>query len=146
MRPTPITAIRISAAPSSSAPERSISGACPLASQPGWNVPRRGSRLGAASRRVKAGIAAQPSGPGGAMETMRLTVAQAIVRFLITQRTVIDEREVPLFPGVFAIFGHGNVTALGDALEAAGDALPTWRGHVRSEERRVGKECRSRWS
>src|SRR6266511_4336847 len=62
------------------------------------------------------------------METMRLTVAQAIVRFLIAQRTVIDEREVPLFPGVFAIFGHGNVTALGDALEAAGDALPTWRG------------------
>src|SRR6266540_424134 len=128
MRPTPITAIRISAAPSSSAPERSICGACPLASQPGWNVPRRGSRLGAASRRVKARIAAQPSSPGGAMETMRLTVAQAIVRFLIAQRTVIDEREVPLFPGVFAIFGHGNVTALGDALEAAGDALPTWRG------------------
>src|SRR6266508_4195735 len=62
------------------------------------------------------------------METMRLTVAQAIVRFLIAQRTVIDEWEVPLFPGVFAIFGHGNVTALGDALEAAGDALPTWRG------------------
>src|SRR6266545_1252325 len=62
------------------------------------------------------------------MDTTRLTVAQAIVRFLITQRTVIDEREGPLFPGVFAIFGHGNVTALGDALEAAGDALPTWRG------------------
>ena len=62
------------------------------------------------------------------METTRLTVAQAIVRFLIAQRTIIDEREAPLFPGVFAIFGHGNVTALGDALEAAGDALPTWRG------------------
>jgi 3D-(3,5/4)-trihydroxycyclohexane-1,2-dione acylhydrolase (decyclizing) len=62
------------------------------------------------------------------LETTRLTVAQAIVRFLIAQRTVIDEREAPLFPGVFAIFGHGNVTALGDALEAAGDGLPTWRG------------------
>src|SRR4029453_8755290 len=62
------------------------------------------------------------------METTRLTVAQAIVRFLIAQRTVIDEGEVPLFPGVFAIFGHGNVTALGDSLQAAGDALPTWRG------------------
>jgi 3D-(3,5/4)-trihydroxycyclohexane-1,2-dione acylhydrolase (decyclizing) len=62
------------------------------------------------------------------METMRLTVAQAIVRFLTAQRTVIDGGEVPLFPGVFAIFGHGNVTALGDALQAAGDALPTWRG------------------
>jgi len=62
------------------------------------------------------------------METTRLTTAQAIVRFLIAQRTVIDGQEVPLFPGVFAIFGHGNVTSLGDALQAAGDALPTWRG------------------
>jgi 3D-(3,5/4)-trihydroxycyclohexane-1,2-dione acylhydrolase (decyclizing) len=62
------------------------------------------------------------------METTRLTVAQAIVRFLRAQRTVIEDREAPLFPGVFAIFGHGNVTCLGDALEAAGDRLPTWRG------------------
>jgi 3D-(3,5/4)-trihydroxycyclohexane-1,2-dione acylhydrolase (decyclizing) len=62
------------------------------------------------------------------LETTRLTVAQAIVRFLIAQRTVIDGREAPLFPGVFAIFGHGNVTSLGDALQAAGDPLPTWRG------------------
>jgi 3D-(3,5/4)-trihydroxycyclohexane-1,2-dione acylhydrolase (decyclizing) len=62
------------------------------------------------------------------METIRLTVAQAIVRFLIAQRTEIDGAEVPVFPGVFAIFGHGNVTCLGEALEAAGDRLPTWRG------------------
>src|SRR5204862_1293205 len=41
---------------------------------------------------------------------------------------VLDGGEAPLFPGVFAIFGHGNVTCLGDALEAAGDELPTWRG------------------
>jgi 3D-(3,5/4)-trihydroxycyclohexane-1,2-dione acylhydrolase (decyclizing) len=62
------------------------------------------------------------------MDTIRLTVAQAIVRFLIAQRTEIDGREAPLFPGVFAIFGHGNVTCLGDALFAAKDQLPTWRG------------------
>jgi len=62
------------------------------------------------------------------METTRLTTTQAIVRYLIAQRTVVDGEEAPLFPGVFAIFGHGNVTCLGDALEAAGDALPTWRG------------------
>ena len=37
-------------------------------------------------------------------------------------------REAPLVPGVFAIFGHGNVTCLGPALHAAGDELPTWRG------------------
>jgi TPP-dependent trihydroxycyclohexane-1,2-dione (THcHDO) dehydratase len=56
------------------------------------------------------------------METTRLTVAQAIVKFLMAQRIVEDGREAPLFPGVFAIFGHGNVTCMGDALEAAGDA------------------------
>ena len=33
-----------------------------------------------------------------------------------------------LFPGVFAIFGHGNVTCLSEALEAVKDTLPTWRG------------------
>jgi 3D-(3,5/4)-trihydroxycyclohexane-1,2-dione acylhydrolase (decyclizing) len=62
------------------------------------------------------------------METIRLTVAQAVVRFLVAQRTEIDGRRAPLFPGVFAIFGHGNVTCLGDALAEAGDELPTWRG------------------
>jgi 3D-(3,5/4)-trihydroxycyclohexane-1,2-dione acylhydrolase (decyclizing) len=59
---------------------------------------------------------------------MRLTTGAAIVRWMIAQRTVIDGTEVPLFPGVFAIFGHGNVTSLGLALQEAGDALPTWRG------------------
>jgi len=62
------------------------------------------------------------------MKTVRLTTAQAIVRFLIAQRTVIDGREAPLFPGVFAIFGHGNVTGLGFALDEVRDELPTIRG------------------
>lgn len=62
------------------------------------------------------------------METIRLTTAQAIVRFLVAQRTRIDGNDVPLFPGVFAIFGHGNVTCLGEALEAVKGQLPTWRG------------------
>jgi 3D-(3,5/4)-trihydroxycyclohexane-1,2-dione acylhydrolase (decyclizing) len=60
--------------------------------------------------------------------TIRLTAAEAIVRFLTVQRTTIDGREAPLVPGVFAIFGHGNVTCLGPALHAARDELPTWRG------------------
>lgn len=59
---------------------------------------------------------------------MRLTTAQAIVKYLIAQRTVVDGVEVPLFPGVYAIFGHGNVTCLGHALEEAREELPTWRG------------------
>ena len=62
------------------------------------------------------------------MRTIRLTTAQAIVRWLVAQRTVIDGVDAPLFPGVFAIFGHGNVTCLGPALDDAGDLLPTWRG------------------
>jgi 3D-(3,5/4)-trihydroxycyclohexane-1,2-dione acylhydrolase (decyclizing) len=62
------------------------------------------------------------------MKTVRLTMAQALVRWLCAQRTVIDGAEAPLFGGVFAIFGHGNVTCLGEALEAVQDSLPTWRG------------------
>jgi 3D-(3,5/4)-trihydroxycyclohexane-1,2-dione acylhydrolase (decyclizing) len=62
------------------------------------------------------------------MKTARLTTAQAIVRYLVAQRTMIDGREEPLFPGVFAIFGHGNVTSLGHALEQARAELPTYRG------------------
>ena len=62
------------------------------------------------------------------MDTVRLTTAQAIVRYLVAQRTVVDGREAPLFPGVFAIFGHGNVTGLGNALDEAREALPVHRG------------------
>jgi len=62
------------------------------------------------------------------MKTVRLTMAQALVKYLIAQRTVIDGQDAPLFPGVFAIFGHGNVTCLGEALEAVKEELPTWRG------------------
>ena len=60
--------------------------------------------------------------------TVRLTLSQALVRHLAGQRIETDGSELPLFAGVFAIFGHGNVTCLGEALHAAGDALPTWRG------------------
>ncbi len=63
------------------------------------------------------------------MKTMRLTAAQAMVRFLAAQMTEIDGAKVPLFAGVFAIFGHGNVAGLGEALHGAGDTLPTFRAH-----------------
>jgi 3D-(3,5/4)-trihydroxycyclohexane-1,2-dione acylhydrolase (decyclizing) len=62
------------------------------------------------------------------VKTVRLTAAQAIVRYLVAQRTVLDGREAPLVPGVFAIFGHGNVLGLGNALYAARAELPTYRG------------------
>ena len=63
------------------------------------------------------------------MKTIRLTTAQAIVKWLLAQRTRIDGEDVPIFAGVFAIFGHGNVTSLGEALEPVQDELPTYRGH-----------------
>src|SRR5579862_7485536 len=62
------------------------------------------------------------------MKTVRLTMAQALVRYLCAQRTMVDGVEVPLFAGVFGIFGHGNVTCLSEALEQVQDRLPTWRG------------------
>src|SRR3984957_571829 len=63
------------------------------------------------------------------MTTIRLTAAQAMVRFLSAQRVEIDGREQRLFEGVFAIFGHGNVAGMGEALFASRDALPTYRAH-----------------
>jgi 3D-(3,5/4)-trihydroxycyclohexane-1,2-dione acylhydrolase (decyclizing) len=60
---------------------------------------------------------------------VRLTTAQALVRWMTAQRSqLLDGTEVPLFPGVFAIFGHGNVLGLGTALHERRDELPTWRG------------------
>ena len=62
------------------------------------------------------------------METIRLTASGAVVRYMAAQRIGVDGQTVPLFAGVFAIFGHGNVTCLGHELEQAGESLPTWRG------------------
>src|SRR5919198_3394195 len=58
-----------------------------------------------------------------AVGVRRLTVGQAIVEFLIAQRTERDGVTQPLFAGVFGIFGHGNVAGLGEALLAARDRL-----------------------
>jgi 3D-(3,5/4)-trihydroxycyclohexane-1,2-dione acylhydrolase (decyclizing) len=66
------------------------------------------------------------------MSTVRLTMAQALVRYLGAQRTEVEgagAEGVPLVAGVWAIFGHGNVAGLGEALYAAQDALPTLRAH-----------------
>ena len=63
------------------------------------------------------------------MASIQLTTAQALVRYLIAQRIEIDGESVSLFAGVFAIFGHGNVAGLGEALYAVRDELPTYRAH-----------------
>ncbi|WP_423065946.1 3D-(3,5/4)-trihydroxycyclohexane-1,2-dione acylhydrolase (decyclizing) [Devosia sp. CN2-171] len=61
--------------------------------------------------------------------TIRLTMAQALAKFMTRQMTVIDGKTVPIFGGVFAIFGHGNVAGLGEALYQVRDELPTYRAH-----------------
>ena len=62
--------------------------------------------------------------------TVRLTMAQALVRYLAAQQVRDDNGQaVPLFGGVFAIFGHGNVAGLGEALHQHREVLPTYRAH-----------------
>lgn len=63
------------------------------------------------------------------MTSVRLTAAQAAVRYLAAQYVSVDGQDVPFFAGVWAIFGHGNVAGLGEALHAARDVLPTYRAH-----------------
>ncbi|GAB3338843.1 3D-(3,5/4)-trihydroxycyclohexane-1,2-dione acylhydrolase (decyclizing) [Chromohalobacter beijerinckii] len=63
------------------------------------------------------------------MNTVRLTMAQAVIRYLTAQKVDIDGEIKPLFAGCWAIFGHGNVAGLGEALYHARDQLPTYRAH-----------------
>jgi 3D-(3,5/4)-trihydroxycyclohexane-1,2-dione acylhydrolase (decyclizing) len=63
------------------------------------------------------------------METIRLTTAQALVRFLSNQLINIEGEVVPVFAGVFAIFGHGNVAGIGEALHQERDNITTYRAH-----------------
>ncbi|MDZ5645740.1 3D-(3,5/4)-trihydroxycyclohexane-1,2-dione acylhydrolase (decyclizing) [Nitrospirillum sp. BR 11828] len=59
----------------------------------------------------------------------RLTAAQATVRYLAAQQVEGPGGPVPYFAGCWAIFGHGNVAGLGEALQASQDGLPTYRAH-----------------
>lgn len=61
-------------------------------------------------------------------ETVTLTTAQAIVRYLAAQNIEIDGVKTRVCGGGFGIFGHGNVTCLGEALYDHRDVLPTYRG------------------
>ena len=63
------------------------------------------------------------------MKTIRLTMTQAIVQYLSSQFIDTDDGVQPIFAGVFAIFGHGNVAGIGQALTDNQDKLPTYRGH-----------------
>ncbi len=62
-------------------------------------------------------------------KTLRLTTAQALVKFMTRQMTLIDGKKTPMFAGVWAIFGHGNVVGIGEALYGVRKELPTYRAH-----------------
>ena len=59
-------------------------------------------------------------------KTLRLTAAQAMVKYIAAQR---NEEGETLIAGCWAIFGHGNVAGLGEALYQVQEELPTYRGH-----------------
>lgn len=61
-------------------------------------------------------------------ETIRLTVAQAVVKFIANQYTEIDGERRRFIPAALGIFGHGNVAGLGQALEMYSDDLPFVQG------------------
>ncbi|MBO9420820.1 3D-(3,5/4)-trihydroxycyclohexane-1,2-dione acylhydrolase (decyclizing) [Labrenzia sp. R4_2] len=61
-------------------------------------------------------------------KTVQLTTAQAIVRYLANQFIEVDGKEIRICGGGFGIFGHGNVTCLGEALYNHQEELPLYRG------------------
>ncbi|WP_298770693.1 3D-(3,5/4)-trihydroxycyclohexane-1,2-dione acylhydrolase (decyclizing) [uncultured Shewanella sp.] len=60
--------------------------------------------------------------------TIRLTVTEALAKYLVSQKIQIDGKVEQLFGAAFAIFGHGNVTCFGQQLKNIADQIPTWRG------------------
>ncbi|MCK5502036.1 MAG: 3D-(3,5/4)-trihydroxycyclohexane-1,2-dione acylhydrolase (decyclizing), partial [Tritonibacter mobilis] len=60
------------------------------------------------------------------MSTIRLTAAQAMVKYIAAQ---LNEEGEPFLAGIWAIFGHGNVAGLGEALHGAREEFRTYRGH-----------------
>ncbi len=60
------------------------------------------------------------------MSTIRLTAAQAMVKYIAAQ---LNEEGAPFLAGIWAIFGHGNVAGLGEALHGAREEFRTYRGH-----------------
>src|SRR5438309_302540 len=93
---------------------------------------RRADRAGAGELRnahPRLALVAREAKGGDGMSTIRLTAAEAVVRYLASQRVDTPQGPAPLFGGVFAIFGHGNVAGLGEALYRHRETLPTLRPH-----------------
>src|SRR6478672_783640 len=76
---------------------------------------------------VEGGAGEAPPSPNG--RTLRLTTAQALVRFLAAQYVERDGVRHRFFAGCFGIFGHGNVAGIGQALFESRDLLPFHQAH-----------------
>ena len=63
------------------------------------------------------------------MKKLRLSCSHALIKYLISQKTIINLEKAPLFPGAFGIYGHGNVACIGQAMEEFQNELPGYRGH-----------------
>ncbi len=63
------------------------------------------------------------------MTTIRLTTSQALAKYLTAQKTLINGRKLSICGGVWAIFGHGNVAGMGEALYGIREEIPTYRSH-----------------
>ncbi|WP_456279870.1 3D-(3,5/4)-trihydroxycyclohexane-1,2-dione acylhydrolase (decyclizing) [Bacillus sp. K7] len=61
-------------------------------------------------------------------QKIRLTTAQALIKFLNQQYIHVDGREEPFVEGIFTIFGHGNVLGIGQALEQDAGHLKVYQG------------------
>jgi len=61
-------------------------------------------------------------------KTIRLTTAQALIKFLNRQYIHVDGKEEPFVEGIFTIFGHGNVLGIGQALEQDAGHLKVYQG------------------
>ncbi|PGN21942.1 3D-(3,5/4)-trihydroxycyclohexane-1,2-dione acylhydrolase (decyclizing) [Bacillus thuringiensis] len=62
------------------------------------------------------------------MQTVRMTTAQALVKFLNQQYVEFDGTQQKFIKGIFTIFGHGNVVGLGQALEEDAGELEVYQG------------------
>lgn len=62
------------------------------------------------------------------MQTVRMTTAQALVKFLNQQYVEFDGKQQKFVKGIFTIFGHGNVVGLGQALEEDAGELEVYQG------------------
>ena len=71
------------------------------------------------------------------MKTVRLTMAQALLKFLDNQYINVDGQEIKFVEGVIGIFGHGNVEGLGEALESGDHGLRFIQG--KNEQGRLSK-------